>query len=80
MTPNRIVWKSEELQFCIAAASSASRHAAILHMVHYGPSQVHYSLNTVIKLFPINHTTSVTQLYDQMILERQLLLYKSLYK
>jgi hypothetical protein len=48
-----MVWKSEELQFCIAAASSASRHAAVLVMVHYIPSQIHYSLNKVIKLLPL---------------------------
>jgi hypothetical protein len=53
MTPNRIVWKSEEFQNWIAAASSASRHAAVLFTVHYGPSQMYYSLNTV---FPINRT------------------------
>ena len=69
-----IVWKSGEVQFRIAAASSASRHGAVLHSVHYGPSQIHYSLNTVIKLFPINHT-SPKKLYDHVILERQLLLY-----
>jgi hypothetical protein len=40
------------------AASSASRHAAVLLSVHYKPSQMYYSLNNVIKLFPINQTTS----------------------
>jgi hypothetical protein len=50
--------KSEEYQFCIAAASSASRHAAGLVLVHYGPSQIHYSLKIVIRIFPINQTTA----------------------
>jgi len=66
MTPYRIVWKSEEFQFCIAAASSASRHAAVLISVHYGPTQIHYSLNTAIKIFPINRTSS-RKLHDHMI-------------
>jgi hypothetical protein len=39
-----------------------------LFSVHYGPSQIHYSLNNVIKLFPINQTSS-KKLYDHMILE-----------
>jgi len=70
----RTVWKSEEFQFCIAAASSASRHTAVLVLVHYGPSQIHYSLNTVIKISQINRTTASRKLYDRMILERQLLM------
>ena len=53
MTPYRIVWKSEEFQTRIAAASSASRRAAVLFTVHYGPSQIRYSLNTV---FLVNRT------------------------
>jgi hypothetical protein len=53
MTPYWIFGKSEEFQVCVAAASSASRHAAVLFSVHYGPSQIHYSLNIVIKIFPI---------------------------
>jgi hypothetical protein len=36
--------------------------------VHYGPSQIHYSLNTAIQIFPLK------KLYDRIILERQLLL------
>ena len=68
------MWKSEEFQFRIPAASSACRHAAVLRSVHYGPSQIHYSLNTVIKLFPINQTTSLKKLYEHVILERQLLM------
>jgi len=55
MTPYRIVYKFEEFQIWIAAASSASRHTAVLFSVHYWPSQIHYSLNTV---FPINRTSS----------------------
>jgi hypothetical protein len=47
---------SEDVLFRIAAASSASRHAAVLHSALYGHSQIHCSLNNVIKLFPINHT------------------------
>jgi len=73
MIPHRIVWKSEEFQFCIAAASPASRHAAVLVSVHYGPSQIH-SLNTVIKIFPINQTSSSKKLYYYTILEQHLLL------
>jgi hypothetical protein len=68
------LWKSEEFQFCIAAASSASRHTALLVSVHYGPSQIHYSSNIVIKIFPINQTTPLRKLYNHMILELQLLL------
>jgi len=34
MTPHRIRWKSEEFQICIAAASCAFWHAAMLIMVH----------------------------------------------
>jgi hypothetical protein len=51
-----IVRKSEEFQIWIAAASSASRHAAVLFSVHYGPSQIYYLLKTV---FPINRTQSL---------------------
>ena len=65
--------ESEEFQFYIAAASPAFRHAAGLLSVHYGPSQINYSLKTVIIIFSINQTSS-RKLYDHMILERQLLL------
>jgi hypothetical protein len=68
MTPYRILWKSEEFQFFIAAAPTAPWHAAVLLSVHYGPSQIHYSLNNVIKLFPINQTSS-KKIYDHIILE-----------
>jgi hypothetical protein len=54
-SPYRIVWKYEEFQIRIAAASSASRHVAVLFSVYYGPSQIHYSLKPV---FPINRTTA----------------------
>jgi hypothetical protein len=30
---------------------SALLHAAVLRSVHYGPSQIHYSLNIVSKIF-----------------------------
>jgi hypothetical protein len=39
MTTYRILWKSEDFQICIAAASIALLHAAVLVSVHYGPSQ-----------------------------------------
>jgi hypothetical protein len=74
MTSYRIRWKADEFQICIAAASCAFWQAEVLIMVHYGLSQIHYSLNTVIKIFPFNQTTKSRKLYDQMILERQLLL------
>jgi hypothetical protein len=51
MTPHRILWKSEEFQICFAAASIALLHAAGLLPVHYGPSQIHDSLNTASKIF-----------------------------
>jgi hypothetical protein len=74
MTMYRIRQKSEEFQICIPAASCAFWHAAVLITVRYGPSQIHYSLNTVIKIFPFNQTTASRKLYDHMILGRQLLL------
>ena len=74
MTPYRIHWKSQEFQICIAAVSCTFLHAAVLIMFQYGLSQIHYSLNIVIKIFPINQTTESRKLYYQMILERQLLL------
>ena len=74
MTPYKIQWKSEEFQFCIAAASCALWHTAVLVSVYYGPSQIHYSLHIVIKIFPINRTTESRKLYDHRILGRQLLL------
>jgi len=62
MTPYRIVYKSEEFQIWIAAASSASRHTAVLFSVHYGPRQIHYLLKTV---FPINRTSrKIVRSYD----------------
>jgi len=51
MTPYRILWKSEEFQICIAAASVALLNAAVLFSVHHGPSQIHRSLNSVSKIF-----------------------------
>jgi hypothetical protein len=51
MTPYRFLWKSEEFQICIAAASIALLHAAVLFSIHYGTSQIHCSLNTVSKVF-----------------------------
>ena len=42
---------SEELQMCIPTATIALLHAATLLSVHEGPSQIHYSLNTVSKIF-----------------------------
>jgi len=74
MTQYEILWKSEDFQFCVAAASSASRHATELVPIHSGPSKIHYSLNTVFKIFPINRTTASRKLHDHMILERQLLM------
>jgi len=41
MTLHRLRWKSEEFQICIAAASCAFWHTAVLIMVHYGLSQIH---------------------------------------
>ena len=66
--------ETEEFQICIAAVSCAFWHATVLIMVHYVPSQIHYSLKTVIKIFPINQTTASRKWYDYVILERQLLL------
>jgi hypothetical protein len=51
MTPYRILWKSEEFQICIAAASTALLHTAVMLSVRYGPSQINYSLNTLSKMF-----------------------------
>jgi hypothetical protein len=51
MTPYSILWKSEEFQIRIAAASTALLHAAVMLSVHDGPSQIHYSLNTLSKIF-----------------------------
>jgi hypothetical protein len=42
--PYWVVWKSEAFLFCIAAASHGSRHTAVFHSVHYGPSQIRYSM------------------------------------
>ena len=42
--------------------------------LHYRPSKIHYSLNCVFKIFPINRTTASRKLHDRMILERQLLM------
>ena len=69
MTPYRIRWKSQEFQICIAAVSCTFWHAALLIMVQFGLPQIHYSLHTVIKIFPINQTTESRKLYYQMILE-----------
>jgi hypothetical protein len=46
-------WESEEFQVYIGAAPSALSHASVLFSVLYGPSQIHYSLNIVIKIFPV---------------------------
>jgi hypothetical protein len=41
----------QEFQTFIAAASIAILQAAVLFLAHILPSQIHYSLNTVSKIF-----------------------------
>jgi len=43
--------KPEEFQILIAAASFAVFHAAVMVWAHIWPSQIHYSLDTVRKIF-----------------------------
>jgi hypothetical protein len=51
MTPYNTLRKYEEFQICIAAASTALLHVAVMLSVRYGPSQIHYSLHTLSKIF-----------------------------
>jgi len=70
MTTHRILWKSEEFQICIVAASITLLHASVTFSVHYGSSQIHYSLKTVSKMFLSNLTTPSRKLYVHMISEQ----------
>jgi hypothetical protein len=51
MTSYSILWKYEEFQIYIAAASTALLHAAVMLLVCYGPSKINYSLHTLSKIF-----------------------------